>query len=268
MAGLQTGQPEGSYMDVSKMAAELVAARKSGVQTHMAWPDPAPTMADAMSIQSAAFELLGSPSVGWKVGATNKAAQDGFGIDAPFYGPMAELGVMENGQTLAKTPCVGACEPEYAFKMARDFPANGEAITAEAAAAAVDSLHIAIEVIGRCNGNTDYANGLGVSMDFGGNVAFVVGPEVADWQDQDLTHSVVESKVDGTVVQTGNGEPVMGHPVNSLVWIAETLAAQGKQIKAGEWVSTGTCTAAVPAQAGTTYAAQFGDFGEVSVKFS
>ena len=255
-------------MDVSKFAAELVAARKSGVQSQIAWPDPAPTMADAMEIQAAAFEHLGSPSVGWKVGATNKAAQDGFGIDAPFYGPMAELGVLENGGTLKKTPCVGACEPEYAFKMAQDFPASGEAITPQSATQAVDRLHIAIEVIGRCIGNTDFANGLGVSMDFGGNVAFIVGPEVKDWQNQDLTHSVVESMVDGAVVQTGNGEPVMGHPVNSLVWIAETLAAQGKQIKAGEWVSTGTCTAAVPAEAGTTYAAKFGDFGEVSVKFS
>ena len=179
-------------MDVSKFAAELVAARKSGVQSQIAWPDPAPTMADAMEIQAAAFEHLGSPSVGWKVGATNKAAQDGFGIDAPFYGPMAELGVLENGGTLKKTPCVGACEPEYAFKMAQDFPATGEAITPQSATQAVDRLHIAIEVIGRCIGNTDFANGLGVSMDFGGNVAFIVGPEVKDWQNQDLTHSVVE----------------------------------------------------------------------------
>lgn len=255
-------------MDVSKMAAEIVAARKSTVQTQMAWPDPAPTMKDAMTIQAAVFELQGSPSVGWKVGATNKPAQDAFGIDTPFYGPMAASGVMESGTSLAKTAVVGACEPEYAFKMARNFPENGEEITAENAASAVDTLHIAIEVIGRTIGNPDYGNGIGVTMDFGGNVAFVVGPEVANWSEQDLASAVVESMVDGAVVQTGNGEPVMGDPINSLVWLAKTLAASGQQIKAGEWVSTGTCTAAVPAQAGTTYAAKFSTFGEVSVVFS
>ena len=122
-------------MDISKMAAEIVAGRKTGVQTMMDWLDPAPSMDDAMAIQAAVFDQFNSPSVGWKVGATNEVAQKGFNIDAPFYGPMAEAGVLANGADLAKTPCVGACEPEYAFKMARDYPANGEAINAETAAA-------------------------------------------------------------------------------------------------------------------------------------
>jgi 2-keto-4-pentenoate hydratase len=259
--------PKGRKMDISKMAAEMVAARNSGVQTMMDWPDPAPSMDDAMAIQADAFAQFNSPSVGWKIGATNEAAQKGFNIDAPFYGPMAKAGVLANGSDLAKSSCVGACEPEYAFKMARDYPASGEAINAETAADAVDTLHIAIEVIGRTIGNPDYANGLGVTMDFGGNVAFVVGPEVANWADQDLTNTAVHSKVDGETVASGNGEPVMGGPVHSLVWLAQTLADNGQQIKAGEWVSTGTCTPAIPAAAGTTYTATFGEFGDVSVKF-
>ena len=159
-----------------------------------------------MQIQAAVFEKYGSPSVGWKVGATNKAAQDIFKIDGPFYGPMAERGVMQSGAHLKKTACVGACEPEYAFKMTRDYPVNGEDVTAQSAAEAVESLHIAIEVIGRAIGNPDFANGLGVTMDFGGNVAFVVGPEVKDWRNQDLANAPVDSKVDGTVVESGNGQ--------------------------------------------------------------
>ena len=254
-------------MNISEMAAEIVGARKSGVQAQIASPYSGMTMDDAMAIQTEAFAQFGSPSVGWKVGATNKAAQDGFNIDAPFYGPMAKAGVLENGATLVKTPCVGACEPEYAFKMARDYPANGEAINAETAADAVAGVHIAIEVIGRCNGHPDFANGLGVTMDFGGNAAFLVGPEVPDWKNQDLANTVVESKVDGVVVQTGNGQLVMGDPINSLVWMAQTLVDNGKNLKAGEWVSTGTCTPAVPGEAGKTYTATFGDFGDVSVVF-
>ena len=255
-------------MDISKMAAEIVAARKSGVQTMMDLPDPAPTMDDAMAIQAEVYNQFNTPLIGWKVGATNAAAQQGFKIDGPFYGPMAESAGMASGGDLAKSPCVAACEPEYAFKMARDYPAQGEAINAETAADAVETVHIAIEVIGRTIGNPDYANGIGVAMDFGGNVAFVVGPEIANWQDQDLTNAPVDSKVDGEVVASGNGEPVMGDPINSLVWMAQTLAANGKQFKAGEWVSTGTCTAPVPAAAGTTYTATFGDFGDVSVNFT
>lgn len=254
-------------MNKSEMAAHIATARKSGEQTLMAWPDPAPTREDAMDIQAEAFAQLNSPSVGWKVGATNEAAQKGFAIDSPFYGPMAEVGVMATGGNLKKTPCVGAVEPEYAFKMAKDFPANCDAINVETATAAVETVHLAIEVIGRCIGNPDYANGVGVTMDFGGNAAFVVGPEVSDWANQDFSNTEVESMVDGVVVQTGNGKPVMGDPINSIVWLAEQLVANGDRIQAGQWVSTGTCTAAVPGEAGKTVSAKFGDFGEVSVNF-
>ena len=254
-------------MNYTEMAEEIVAARKSDTPTQMPWPDPAPTREDAMEIQSAVFDVLGSPLIGWKVGATTKAAQDAFKIDSPFFGPMPQSAVMENNCEITKTPCVGACEPEYAFKMARDYPSAGEEVNAQTAADAVESVHCAIEVIGRAIGNPDYANGIGVTMDFGGNVAFIVGPQVSDWQSQDLTNAVVESKVDDETVQVGSGEPIMGDPINSLVWMAERLVEQGKTLKAGEWVSTGTCTAAVPAQAGTTYTATFSTFGDVNVKF-
>jgi len=255
-------------MNKTEMAAQIVAARKSGVQTQLAWPDPAPSRNDAMDIQTEAFAQLGSSSVGWKVGATNEPAQTAFGIDSPFFGPMAQLGVLASGDDLKKTPCVGAVEPEYAFKMANDFPSNGEAINVETASAAVETVHLAIEVIGRCIGNPDYANGVGVTMDFGGNAAFVVGPEVTDWSKQDFANTIVETMVDGEVVQTGNGQPVMGNPINSIVWLATQLAAKGECIKAGQWVSSGTCTAAVPGEAGKTVSAKFGDFGEVIVNFT
>ncbi|MEE9314911.1 MAG: hypothetical protein V3V02_09695 [Rhizobiaceae bacterium] len=254
-------------MNIKEMASEIANARKAQAQTTMAWPTPAPTREQAMEIQTAAFDLFGSPSVGWKVGATAKAAQEAFKIDSPFYGPMAKACVLETGANLKKTACVGACEPEYAFKMSRDFPENGEVINAENIATAVADVHIVIEVIGRCIGNPDYANGIGVTMDFAGNAAFIIGPKVNDWQNQDLANTVVESKVDGAVVETGNGLPVMGDPINSLVWMAEQLVASGQTLKTGEWVSTGTCTAAVPAVAGTTYTATFGSFGDVSVNF-
>ena len=255
-------------MNFKEMAQEIVAARQSSTPTNMDWPTPAPSREDAMAIQAEVFQQLGPPLVGWKVGATTEAAQKAFGIESPFYGPIPQSAVMSSPAKITKNQCVGACEPEYAFKMARDFPAAGEEVNPKNLAGAVDSLHIAIEVIGRAIGNPDYANGVGVTMDFGGNVVFVVGPKVEDWQNQDLTTASVESKVDGQVVETGNGEPIMGHPLNSLLWMAEQLAAKGKHLKAGEWVSTGTCTPAVPAQAGTNYTASFSTFGDVSIDFS
>lgn len=255
-------------MNKQAMADNIIAARRTGKQTIMELPDPAPTMADAMDIQGLAFDGFGSPSVGWKVGATNEGAQKAFGIDTPFYGPMAEAGVKESGGDVEKTECVGAVEPEYAFKLARDFPGDGEELNAENAASAVADVHVAIEVIGRCIGSAPYQNGIGVTMDFGGNAAFIFGPRITAWRDQDFVTTAVHVDVDGEVKQSGDGTPVMGDPINSLLWLAQKFAEEGRKIKAGEWVSTGTCTAPVPAEAGKTVTAKFGDLGEVSVRFT
>ena len=255
-------------MNTSDISEAIAAARNSGKQTSLDGAVVPASMEDALAIQRQVFARFGSRSVGWKVGATNKAAQDGFKIDGPFHGPIAESGVLEDGASIEKSPCIGACEPEYAFKMARDFPADGEAVTLDNAKDAVETVHIAVEVIGRCIANPDFANGFGVTMDFGGNAAFVLGKEVPDWRSQNLVDAVVESKVEGAVVATGNGTPVMGDPLNVIVWLANQLAAEGATLKAGEWVSTGTCTPAIPAEAGKTYTASFAVCGDVSVRFT
>ncbi len=252
----------------AKLGEEIANARKSGNQCHPSLPEAAPDMADAMVVQAEAFAAFGSPSIGWKVGATNDAAQANFGISSPFYGPMAYAGQVEPGATIAKSDTVMAVEPEYAFKMARDYPANGEAISVETLTDAVASCHIAIEVIGRCIGAADFQNGIGLTMDFAGNAAFTAGAEVPNWAEKDLADVPVTGLVDGEEVAKGSGAAVLGSPINSLQWLAEQLAASGKQLKAGDFISTGTCTAPIPAKAGQTVTARFGTFGEVSVSFS
>ncbi len=257
-------------MELSKkklIAHELVKARKSGVQTNIPWPDAAPSLSDAMEIQNIAIDEFASPCIGWKVGATAKAAQEFLKLDDAFYGPITKAGFLASDAEIQKTPCIGACEPEYAFKMADDFPLAGEEATKAKLMEAIDKVHIVIEIIGRRIANPEYANGLGVAMDFAGHSAFIIGPQVDNWQNQDLANTVVESLVDDKIVETGCGLAVMGDPINSLLWLAKQLVLANKQLKAGEWVSTGTCTAAVPAEAGTTYTAIFGGFGQVSVNF-
>lgn len=255
-------------MPNQELATAIANARKNGIQTNVEMPDPIPDMAGALEIQEQVVAAFGSASIGWKVGATNEGAQKAFGLDGPFYGPMVEASLVEQGGSVAAKPTVLAVEPEYAFKMNRDYPANGEAINEETAAAAVGACHIALEVIGRCVSSDSFQNGIGLTMDFAGNSSFIVGAEIKDWQNVDLIGTAVYGKSDGETVQEGSGANVMGSPLKSLVWMAKALAEKGESLKAGDWVSTGTCTSPVPAKAGTKVSATFGEFGEVSVNFT
>ena len=254
-------------MSHQELADTIANARKTREQCDVAWPAPADTDS-ALAIQSEVVAAHGSPVKGWKVGATNATAQKNFGLDGPFFGPMVEAGFADDGATLPAAPTVLAVEPEYAFKMARNFPNDGEEITEDSVADAVASCHVALEVIGRCVKSDEFQNGLGLTIDFAGNSSFIAGPKITNWRDQDLVNTPVEGRANGETVQSGSGADVMGSPLTSLTWLARSLAARGMQLKEGEWVSTGTCTPPVPAKQGTTVSAKFGDLGEVSVNFS
>jgi hypothetical protein len=51
--------------------------------------------------------------------------------------------------------------------------------------------------------------------------------------------------INGAVKGRGTGERALGHPMNVLLWLANQQSAQGRGLKAGEIVATGTCTASI-----------------------
>jgi 2-keto-4-pentenoate hydratase len=55
--------------------------------------------------------------------------------------------------------------------------------------------------------------------------------------------------------------------LNSLVWLANTLCEQGKQLKSGDLVSTGVCTDIYLAKPGDHIIADFGTLGTAEVSF-
>ena len=71
----------------------------------------------------------------------------------------------------------------------------------------------------------------------------------------------------GTVVTTGSGAAVLGHPLNVMAWLADELPRFGLQLRRGDVVTTGVATDVFEAAGGDTCVADFGPFGTVSVAF-
>jgi 2-keto-4-pentenoate hydratase len=57
-------------------------------------------------------------------------------------------------------------------------------------------------------------------------------------------------------------------PLEPLTWLANELSRTGIGLRAGEVVSTGTCTGMPKARAGAEHVADYGPFGEVRVRFA
>ena len=68
----------------------------------------------------------------------------------------------------------------------------------------------------------------------------VLGEPVAVSAVGDIGEMVGTTTINGIEVGRGRGSDVMGHPLNALAWLANSLAARGVSLKAGEIVLTGS----------------------------
>ena len=74
--------------------------------------------------------------------------------------------------------------------------------------------------------------------------------------------------LNGALVAEGDGSAVLGHPLNSLAWLANHLGSYGMGLAAGEVVTTGVVVnGLVNAREGDVVRADFGSLGTVEVLF-
>ena len=59
----------------------------------------------------------------------------------------------------------------------------------------------------------------------------------------------------------------MGDPILGIVWLAKRMAQYGQKIEPGQIILSGSFIRAIEAYPGSHICADFGDFGNVSVKF-
>jgi 2-keto-4-pentenoate hydratase len=70
------------------------------------------------------------------------------------------------------------------------------------------------------------------------NAGIVVSEFAAAWPD--LGAALGKATKDGSPVGEGHGRDILGHPFNSVAWLADQLASRGEGLKAGQIVMTGS----------------------------
>jgi 2-keto-4-pentenoate hydratase len=61
----------------------------------------------------------------------------------------------------------------------------------------------------------------------------------------------------GTMLAEGRGNALLGHPLNVVLWIKDSLAAEGKKLKKGDILSLGAVTKMISPKAGSTVKAHY-----------
>lgn len=225
------------------------------------------TIEEAYDMQEA-FQSLLAPErgaiVGYKIALTTPVMQRMVGFDAPCAGAVFESRVHHSPASVNASDYVRlGAECEVAVRMQSGLPASGAPYGREAVAAAVGALMPAFELVD--DRGADYSNlyFLGVAADNAWNAGVVLGPERAAWQTLDLENASGAMTINGEPAGEGYGRDVLGHPLDALAWLANTLAGRGKELQAGMLVMTGSIVSTKFLNPGDEAAFTFEGLGDI-----
>jgi 2-keto-4-pentenoate hydratase len=159
-------------------------------------------------------------------------------------------------------------EAEFGFRMAHDLPPLSRPRDREEVAAAVEGVIPAIEIVDSRFESWTTIGAVSLIADNACNAAWVRGALLKDWRGIDLAAQAVRVTVNGKLVREGSGSAVLGHPLNALQWLANSLNSRGSSLRAGQYVTTGITTEVYMAERGDRITADFGAVGTAELVFA
>jgi 2-keto-4-pentenoate hydratase len=253
------------------LAKRLADLRRKGQQ--QSGLDPALTPPDketAYRIARMVEEELGWEVAGWKIAATNADMQRALRADSPIYGRVYAPNVRPSPDSVEHAKlCSPIPEVEYQARLGADLPPRSGSYVVEEVTEAVASLHPGIE-IAECRFIHDekFPPLPAILADGAGGGAIVYGRAIEDWRERDIAEQEVVLYCDGERRRSGAAKAALNHPMLPLTWLANELSRTGVGLKAGQMISTGTLTGMLRPERGETYLADFGPFGQVTVRFT
>jgi 2-keto-4-pentenoate hydratase len=226
------------------------------------------TVDDAYRIQLAQARdraARGEILVGYKVGLTSAPMRTALGVDVPDYGHLFDTMLWPEGERIPLDRFIAPkVEPEVAFVLEHDL--TGPGVTAATAARAVAYCLTAIEIID--SRIRDWRITLRDTIaDNGSSGGVVLGERPIRVTDLDLRMLGCVFVRNRTVCETGAGAAVLGGPLKSLAWLANTLSEHGP-LPAGSIIMSGSITASLSVADGDTFDAELDRLGRVSAQFS
>ena len=199
----------------------------------------------------------GARAAGRKIGFTNAAIWPTYGVYAPIWGPMYEHTLRALDGTPARCSlgrfAEPRIEPEIALRLCRTPPPGAQPLEL---LACVDQVAHGFEIVQSHFAGWKFQAADTVA-DGGLHGALLLGPPQPVARLGPGLAAALETLTltlyrDGQLVDQGRGANALGSPLAALAHLVALLAAQPEAppLQAGEWVTTGTLTAAFPVAPG------------------
>jgi 2-oxopent-4-enoate/cis-2-oxohex-4-enoate hydratase len=229
---------------------------------------PDMTIDDAYCVQQQLMARrleTGEKIIGKKVGVTSKVVMDMLGVGQPDFGILTSAMVYNEGQSIALDSMIQPkAEGEIAFILKKDL--MGPGLSNADVLAATEGVMACFEIVDSRIENWKIKIQDTVADNASCGV-IVLGDRMISPRDVDLITCGMVLERNGEIVGTGAGAAAMGSPVNSVVWLANTLGRLGIPLKAGEVILSGSLAAMIPVARNDHFRVSIGGIGGCSVKF-
>jgi 2-keto-4-pentenoate hydratase len=209
--------------------------------------------------------VAGEKPLGWKVGLGAPATMQKLGLDAPLVGYLMQRALLLSGSTVSLNGYTKpVAEPEIAVRMASDL---GAGATPDAALAAIREILPAIEIADSdpvpAVDNLDAV----LAGDIFQRHVILCGNTQPGGSVRGLTSRLTRRGAEAN--RTSDPEALTGKLVDIVAHVANTLAAFGEKLSAGDVIITGSITPPIVIEADEEEISHAVDpIGEVSVRFT
>lgn len=237
------------------------------------------TMVEAEKVQeryNALTEKDKGRVVGYKAGLTNPAVQKRFGYDKPIRGTLYETMILSSP---ARVPAAYGARPVYEADMVAVVGDGAKVMAAKTPLEALQALKeirpfielpdLVFDPQVKLDGPSLLAINVGARLGVLGDPILLPATAESVAKLADLKIEVIDQT--GAALGGGKGSDVLDNPLNAVLWIAESLRAEGKALKNGDLLSLGSFSALLPPKPGTTVTVRYTGLGpapaEVKVTF-
>ena len=260
-------------LDAAKSA--LAAARRDARALER-WPAAtAPRDLDeAYRVQAAVVGELGAIG-GWKIAAVTAAQRSTLGVDRPIGAAIPASCVHDARTAPARLRVADFIAPklecEIAFELGGDLPPRpGRGYSRDEVRGAIAQLRVAVEIV-----DWRVPRGLGALAELAdgfNNGALVVGAANAEWDAIDFARLAIvlvrEHEGRRDEVARGSAAAILdGDPFATVVMLANAPPDASRGLRAGDIVTTGSCTGAPSLPGPGAYRADFAQLGSAEFVF-
>ena len=249
------------------VAEQLRAVYESGT--------PIPPIKDSIASADEAYAVQelntsywadsGRRLVGRKIGLTSLAVQRQLGVDQPDYGMLfADMAVDDGAEVAAGRLIQPKVEAEIAFVLGDDLP-HPDTTPAEVLRA-IDVAVAAIEIVDSRIADWQISF-FDTVADNGSSGLYVLGSQPVSLAAFDPIECGMVIERAGEPVSVGAGSACLGSPVSASAWLARTMAAAGRPLRAGDTILSGALGPMVVAEPGDVFEARISGLGSVSISF-